>query len=87
MVKYLQIISFSILLPLYHNLNVHVKIVNLEIKDGRLTRIKPVVMSRSLNESRVDLTILAKAASPNVSVSDMLIAYTATSPQPTIGTD
>ncbi|KAL1817151.1 hypothetical protein DCAR_0521570 [Daucus carota subsp. sativus] len=61
--------------------------VNLEIKDGRLTRIKPVVMSRSLNESRVDLTILAKAASPNVSVSDMLIAYTATAPQPRIGTD
>ncbi|KAK1398506.1 hypothetical protein POM88_008369 [Heracleum sosnowskyi] len=61
--------------------------VNLEIKDGRLTKINRIEMSRSLNETRVDLSILAKATSPNVSVFDMLIADTANSPQPATRTD
>lgn len=33
------------------------------------------------------MTILAKAISPNITVSDMLIAYAATAPLPARGTD
>ncbi|CAK9184823.1 unnamed protein product [Ilex paraguariensis] len=50
--------------------------VNVEIDDGRITAVHPIEMLQSLNETRVDFTILASSTPPIASVPQILAPLT-----------